>query len=232
MNFPPKECKRTQGVSTTNLVGRLDELFVRPVVFIIFSSGCCCSARSTCKLEAKNTRWITLFVPLPSLRHEIMIIGLCKYIRLQIAKSPGRPKGLYWHEHRGGGTLPMDRTLPVLANNPKAPRVFQRWGWALPLHLYPLIPSTSVQQGPKKGDRIVYVAGAFDLFHIGHLAFLEKCREHGDYLIVGLHTDPVVNRWQKGPLATSSGTRGPTTRSWTCTRERSPPWPTAVSMRS
>ena len=50
-------------------------------------------------------------------------------------------------------------------------------------------------QGPKKGDRIVYVAGAFDLFHIGHLAFLEKCREHGDYLIVGLHTDPVVNRY-------------------------------------
>ena len=57
-----------------------------------------------------------------------------------------------------------------------------------------LVPSISVQQGPKKGDRIVYVAGAFDLFHIGHLAFLEKCREHGDYLIVGLHTDPVVNR--------------------------------------
>ena len=95
-----------------------------------------------------------------------------------------------------------------------------------------LVPSISVQQGPKKGDRIVYVAGAFDLFHIGHLAFLEKCREHGDYLIVGLHTDPVVNRWQKGPLATSSGTRGPITPSWTCTRERSPPWPTAVSMRS
>ena len=133
IHFPPKECKRTQGVSTTNLVGRLEELFVKLTVFIIFSSGCCCSARSTCKLEAKNTRWITFFVPLPSLRHEIMIIELCKYIRpqsLQIAKPPGRPKGLHWHEHRGGGTLPMDRTLPVLANNPKAPRVFQRWGQA------------------------------------------------------------------------------------------------------
>ena len=86
-------------------------------------------------------------------------------------------------------------------------------------------------QGPKKGDRIVYVAGAFDLFHIGHLAFLEKCREHGDYLIVGLHTDPVVNRCPRRPLAPTPGTRGPTTPSWTCTRGPSPSWPTAASTK-
>ncbi|XP_076062836.1 phosphoethanolamine cytidylyltransferase isoform X2 [Oratosquilla oratoria] len=46
---------------------------------------------------------------------------------------------------------------------------------------------------PKCGDKIVYVAGAFDLFHVGHLDFLEKARQEGDFLIVGLHTDPVVN---------------------------------------
>lgn len=49
---------------------------------------------------------------------------------------------------------------------------------------------------PKPGDRIVYVAGAFDLFHIGHLDFLELAAKEGDYLIVGLHTDPVVNRYK------------------------------------
>lgn len=49
---------------------------------------------------------------------------------------------------------------------------------------------------PKKTDRILYVAGAFDLFHVGHLDFLEAVRKHGDYLIVGLHTDPVVNKYK------------------------------------
>ncbi|XP_059618950.1 ethanolamine-phosphate cytidylyltransferase isoform X1 [Phlebotomus argentipes] len=51
-------------------------------------------------------------------------------------------------------------------------------------------------KAPKPDDKIVYVAGAFDLFHVGHLDFLEKAREKGDYLIVGLHTDPVVNEYK------------------------------------
>lgn len=51
---------------------------------------------------------------------------------------------------------------------------------------------------PKPTDRIVYVAGAFDLFHVGHLDFLEQAKKLGDYLIVGLHTDPVVNRYKGG----------------------------------
>jgi len=51
-------------------------------------------------------------------------------------------------------------------------------------------------KGPEPGQKIVYVAGAFDLFHVGHLDFLEKVRQHGDYVIVGLHTDPEVNRYK------------------------------------
>ena len=44
---------------------------------------------------------------------------------------------------------------------------------------------------PQPGDKIVYVAGAFDLFHVGHLDSLEQVSKPGDYLIVGVHTDPV-----------------------------------------
>lgn len=49
---------------------------------------------------------------------------------------------------------------------------------------------------PQPGDKIIYAPGAFDLFHVGLLDFLEKAKEHGQYLIVGLHTDEVVNRYK------------------------------------
>lgn len=51
---------------------------------------------------------------------------------------------------------------------------------------------------PKPGDKIVYVTGAFDLFHVGHLDFLEKVYElfPSTFIIVGLHTDQEVNRYR------------------------------------
>ncbi|XP_070580818.1 ethanolamine-phosphate cytidylyltransferase-like isoform X2 [Ptychodera flava] len=49
---------------------------------------------------------------------------------------------------------------------------------------------------PQPGEKVVYVAGAFDLFHVGHIDFLEKVRQLGEYVIVGLHTDQVVNRYK------------------------------------
>ncbi|KAI6215202.1 hypothetical protein M3Y94_00357500 [Aphelenchoides besseyi] len=47
-------------------------------------------------------------------------------------------------------------------------------------------------------DVVIYVAGAFDLFHVGHLAFLEAARKLGDYLIVGLYNDQDVNYYKGG----------------------------------
>ncbi|CDI97832.1 Rossmann alpha beta alpha sandwich fold [Echinococcus multilocularis] len=41
----------------------------------------------------------------------------------------------------------------------------------------------------RAGERVVYAPGAFDLMHVGHVKFLEKCRQLGTYLIVGLHSD-------------------------------------------
>lgn len=38
---------------------------------------------------------------------------------------------------------------------------------------------------------------AFDLLHAGHIKMLEEAKLHCDYLIVGLQTDPSVDRPQK-----------------------------------
>uniref|UniRef100_A0A4W5PDL9 ethanolamine-phosphate cytidylyltransferase n=1 Tax=Hucho hucho TaxID=62062 RepID=A0A4W5PDL9_9TELE len=53
-------------------------------------------------------------------------------------------------------------------------------------------------QEPQPGDTIIYVAGAFDLFHIGHVDFLEAVSRLSDkpYVIVGLHFDQEVNRYK------------------------------------
>ena len=39
-----------------------------------------------------------------------------------------------------------------------------------------------------------FVCGAFDLLHAGHVHILRKCKERCDYLLVGLHVDPSVER--------------------------------------
>ncbi|KAF9158707.1 Ethanolamine-phosphate cytidylyltransferase [Mortierella sp. AD011] len=46
---------------------------------------------------------------------------------------------------------------------------------------------------PKEGDKVVYVDGTFDLFHTGHIEFLKRAKQMGDYLLVGIHDDQTVN---------------------------------------
>eukprot|EP00742_Colponemidia_sp_Colp-10_P018650 GILJ01021563.1.p1 GENE.GILJ01021563.1~~GILJ01021563.1.p1 ORF type:complete len:287 (-),score=69.43 GILJ01021563.1:28-888(-) len=47
---------------------------------------------------------------------------------------------------------------------------------------------------PKHTDKVVYVDGSFDLFHVGHMRLLEEAKKRGNYVIVGIHEDAVVNK--------------------------------------
>lgn len=43
-------------------------------------------------------------------------------------------------------------------------------------------------------SKIGFTASAFDLLHPGHIAMLEEAKSQCDYLIVGLHTNPQIDR--------------------------------------
>lgn len=45
----------------------------------------------------------------------------------------------------------------------------------------------------KPGDCVVYIDGAFDMFHCGHIETLAAARALGDFLLVGIHDDATVN---------------------------------------
>jgi rfaE bifunctional protein nucleotidyltransferase chain/domain len=46
----------------------------------------------------------------------------------------------------------------------------------------------------KRGTKIVFTNGCFDILHAGHVMYLEKARAQGDFLVVGLNSDASVRR--------------------------------------
>ncbi len=47
---------------------------------------------------------------------------------------------------------------------------------------------------PKDSDKVIYIDGAFDILHIGHIETLKKAKELGSYIFVGVHDDATVNK--------------------------------------
>lgn len=43
-------------------------------------------------------------------------------------------------------------------------------------------------------SRIGFTCSCFDLFHAGHIMMLKEAKSNCDYLIVGLQTDPTIDR--------------------------------------
>lgn len=54
------------------------------------------------------------------------------------------------------------------------------------------------EQLREKGKKIVFTAGSWDLVHVGQLRYLERSREMGDILVVGVSSNEAI-RTVKGP---------------------------------
>ncbi|XP_054763002.2 ethanolamine-phosphate cytidylyltransferase-like isoform X2 [Lytechinus pictus] len=126
-----KECKRTAGVSTTNIVGRM----------------------------------------------------------LLMTKT--HHMGGELKEESDGNVSPRSKTLQASCSTMSSPYT----GISQFLQTSNKIIQFAEGREPSPGDRIVYCPGAFDLFHVGHIDFLEQASKLGNYIIVGLHGDQEVNRY-------------------------------------
>ena len=41
---------------------------------------------------------------------------------------------------------------------------------------------------------------AADMFHVGHLNLIKRAKAHGDYLIVGIHSDEDISSYKRAPI--------------------------------
>lgn len=53
---------------------------------------------------------------------------------------------------------------------------------------------TAVDQAKKRGEKIVFTNGCFDILHAGHVSYLHEARALGDRLIVAINTDESVTK--------------------------------------
>jgi glycerol-3-phosphate cytidylyltransferase len=51
-----------------------------------------------------------------------------------------------------------------------------------------------IRQLKEEGKKIGITFSAWDLLHAGHIAMLADAKNHCDYLIAGLQTDPTIDR--------------------------------------
>jgi D-beta-D-heptose 7-phosphate kinase/D-beta-D-heptose 1-phosphate adenosyltransferase len=58
--------------------------------------------------------------------------------------------------------------------------------------------AAAARRAQRRGERVVFTNGCFDLLHVGHVRSLEQARALGDRLVVALNSDASVRRL-KGP---------------------------------
>jgi len=54
-----------------------------------------------------------------------------------------------------------------------------------------------INEHKKKGQKIVFTNGCFDLIHVGHIRCLQGAKEEGDILVVGVNSDTSMRAFKK-----------------------------------
>ena len=54
-----------------------------------------------------------------------------------------------------------------------------------------------IKQLKSEGKKVGITFSTFDMLHAGHIAMLSEAKNHCDYLIAGLQTDPTIDRPEK-----------------------------------
>mgnify|MGYP003654789358 FL=1 len=62
------------------------------------------------------------------------------------------------------------------------------------LHGEQIMIFNKIRQLKDDGKTIGITFSTFDLLHAGHIAMLSEAKNHCDYLIAGLQTDPTIDR--------------------------------------
>jgi len=63
----------------------------------------------------------------------------------------------------------------------------------MPIRIWKMI-FNKIKQLKEDGLKVGIVFSSFDLFHAGHVAMLAEAKNHCDYLIAALQTDPTIDR--------------------------------------
>ncbi len=61
---------------------------------------------------------------------------------------------------------------------------------------------SEVEQRRRRGDKIAFTNGCFDILHVGHVRYLREARKTGDLLILALNSDASVRaiKGERRPL--------------------------------
>ena len=200
-----KIVKRTEGISTTDLVGRLllmtkqhHIVIPEPNMSPRSGGGVIVSTSPTSRVAGGST--------VPGRKSSVP-----SFLLDHTPTSPSKPHTLTLTPSSQLRSLsitpittttvtPTNTTTPTVKADsapsavvPAAETAFASKGISNFLPTTWRIAQFSNNRTPQASDTVVYIDGAFDLFHVGHIETLKTAKAQGSFLYVGLHDDNTIN---------------------------------------